>query len=323
MKMITASSPVKLALVFTLLVSACPGLARAQETLKPFVLASTVDSAQLAEVGAKVKSSLVDAGFDVIGEYAPYDAAMVMIVTSNALRELATRSERGGYGAALRVAVTRLDDRVEVTYTNPHYWANVYRMQADVGAIAAQLQAALGNTGQFGSGELSLNAEDLREYHYTFMMEYFDDPSILNYFDSHDEAVATVRNNLAEGVGATRKIYELQLGADSKGKAMTLFGVALDGVDDDDCSSDSYIMGRIDKDTPRHTAHLPYEILVYGDHAEALYARFRIAVSWPHLPMMASDTGATFFSIMCAPGAIESTLTNVAGGARESAQDRK
>ena len=104
---------------------------------------------------------------------------------------------------------------------------------------------------------------------------------------------------------------------------MTLFGVALNGVDADDCSSDAYIMGRIDRDSPRHTAHLPYEILVYGDHVEALYARFRIAVSWPHLPMMASDTGATFFSIMCAPGAIESTLMKVAGGVRETSRDNK
>jgi hypothetical protein len=94
---------------------------------------------------------------------------------------------------------------------------------------------------------------------------------------------------------------------------MTLFGVGLGGSDADDCSGDAYIMGRIDKDTPRHTAHLPYEILVYGDQAEALYARFRIAISWPHLPMIASDTGATFFSIMCAPGAIEQALTRVAG----------
>ena len=97
---------------------------------------------------------------------------------------------------------------------------------------------------------------------------------------------------------------------------MTLFGVGLAGADDEDCSSDPYIMGRIDKSTPRHSAHLPYEILVYGNHAEALYARFRIAISWPHLPMLKSDTGATFFSIMCAPGAIESALMQVAGGSR-------
>jgi hypothetical protein len=39
--------------------------------------------------------------------------------------------------------------------------------------------------------------------------------------------------------------------------------------------------------------------------------------------MMASDTGATFFSIMCAPGAIEDALMQIAGGSRISSGDEK
>jgi hypothetical protein len=190
-------------------------------------------------------------------------------------------------------------------------------MQADVESIAAQLKSSLGYEQSFGSGELSLTASDLRKYHYTFMMEYFDDPSVLNYFDSHQQAVATVRNNLAQQVSASTQVFELKLGSDINEKQMTLFGVGLNGVDQEDCSSDAYIMGRIDKDSPRHSAHLPYEILVYGDQVEALYGRFRIALSWPHLPMMASDTGATFLSIMCAPGSIEDALIAIAGGSQE------
>jgi hypothetical protein len=95
---------------------------------------------------------------------------------------------------------------------------------------------------------------------------------------------------------------------------MTLFGVALGGTGPDDCSGDKYIMDKIDKSEIRHSAHLPYEVLVYGDDVEALFARFRIAASWPHLPMMASETGATFMSIMCAPGSIEDALKSVGGG---------
>lgn len=75
-----------------------------------------------------------------------------------------------------------------------------------------------------------------------------------------------------------------------------------------DCSGDEYIMSRVDRDQIRSTCHLPYEILVTGGDVEALFARFRIAASWPHLPMIASETGATFFSIMCAPKAIENAL---------------
>jgi hypothetical protein len=274
-------------------------------------------------VSADVEAHLQNAGFDVIGQYSPYDDAVILVFSNAQLRDLATRSKRGGYGAALRVSLTRNNGKIEIAYTNPLYWANAYRMQSNVEAIAAQLKSSLGYEQSFGSGELSLTASDLRKYHYTFMMEYFDDPSVLNYFDSHQQAVAAVRDNLAKKVSASSQVFELKLGSDIEERQMTLFGVGLSGVDQDDCSSDAYIMGRIDKDSPRHSAHLPYEILVYGNQVEALYGRFRIALSWPHLPMMASDTGATFFSIMCAPGAIEDALIAVAGGSREKAGSEK
>ena len=287
------------------------------------MLAAGITDKSLPEVSAEVEAKLQNAGFDLIGQYSPYEDTVILVFSSMELRELATRSERGGYGAALRVSLTRNNGKIELAYTNPLYWASAYRMQADAASIAAQLKSVLGFAQSFGSGDLSLSASDLRKYHYTFMMEYFDDPSVLNYFDSHEQAVAAVRDNLAKQVSASSQVYELRLGSDINEKQMTLFGVGLSGVDQDDCSSDAYIMGRIDKDSPRHSAHLPYEILVYGDQVEALYGRFRIALSWPHLPMIASDTGATFFSIMCAPGAIEDALTAIAGGSQEKPGSEK
>ena len=293
------------------------GHAYAAAALRPFVLAASQPPGDLDAAANDLAGRLEQAGFETVGRYTPYDGSRVIVFSDAGLRTLATASKRGGYGAVLRAAVTLNGDRVEVAYTNPAYWANAYRMQDRVEPLTVRLQQALGHAEDFGSGELQLTAQALRKYHYTFMMEYFDDPSILNYFDSHAEAVATVRRNLADGVAGASAVYEIALGKDTEGRQMTLFGVGLRGEDSDDCSGDAYIMGRIDKDTPRHTPHLPYEILVYGDHAEALYARFRIAISWPHLPMIASDTGATFFSIMCSPGAIETALNRVAGGSTE------
>ncbi len=295
----------------------------AADGLKPFVLAASIDDRTIAAVSTEVEAKLQNAGFDLIGQYSPYEDTVILVFSSMELRELATRSKRGGYGGALRVSLTRNNDKIELAYTNPLYWASAYRMQADAASIATQLKSVLGFEQSFGSGDLSLSASDLRKYHYTFMMEYFDDPSVLNYFDSHEQAVATVRDNLAKQVSASSQVFELRLGDDTDAKQMTLFGVGLSGVDQDDCSSDAYIMGRIDKDSPRHSAHLPYEILVYGTQVEALYGRFRIALSWPHLPMIASDTGATFFSIMCAPGAIENALIAIAGGSREKPGSEK
>jgi hypothetical protein len=141
------------------------------------------------------------------------------------------------------------------------------------------------------------------------MMEYFDDPSDLAEYDSYDEAVKAVEDSLAAGLGATAKVWRV----DIPGKEETVFGVALKGKDSEDCSGDQFVMSRVDKASPRSTAHLPYEILVTGENAEALYARFRIAINWPHLPMVASESGGTFFSIMCSPGAIEEALIEASG----------
>ena len=140
---------------------------------------------------------------------------------------------------------------------------------------------------------------------------YFVTGSYLNGgpYDSYDEAVKAVEDSLAAGLGATAKVWRV----DIPGKNETVFGVALKGKDADDCSGDEFVMSRVDKSSPRSTAHLPYEILVTDGDVEALYARFRIAINWPHLPMVASETGGTFFKIMCSPGAIEEALMQAAG----------
>jgi hypothetical protein len=186
-------------------------------------------------------------------------------------------------------------------------------MKTDMPAVRSALVSALGDKQGFGSGDKTLTASDMRDYHYTFMMEYFTDPSDLGSFDSHAKAVAAVNAGLAAHKGGTAKVYQLDVGKDPRGKDMTLFGVALNGTKPDDCSGDKYIMSRIDTGARRHTAALPYEMMAYGDKVEALYGRFRIAAAFPSLPMMSGAKGATFFNIMCAPGAIQGALKQVTG----------
>lgn len=305
----TLSRTLLLALMYLLLFGNSYAAARVQ----PFILASE-QSGDLASVVAEVQKKLESAGFTVVGSYSPYANAEVLAFTSDELKANSLKSKRGGYGAVMRASVTTENGKNDVVYTNPVYWSNAYRLASSNDNTLSQLKTALGFIKEFGSGDKELTAEDMRDYHYTFMMEYFDDPSDLKEFKSHEQAVNTVEQNLKAKKAGTSLVYKLDLGKDTKGKQMTLFGVGLGGTGADDCSSDKYIMSRIDKSHPRHTAHLPYELLVYGDEAEALYGRFRIAISWPYLPMLQSDTGATFFSIMCAPGAIKDALEAVAGG---------
>ena len=290
---------------FMILFSA--GSALADDILMPFVLSGT-SSSDVKTVAAETKSKLTGAGFEVVGEYSPYDGAHIIIVTNDALKAAAAKSDFGAYGAAQRISITKNGDVTEVVYTNPIYMAAAYRMATDLADIRAQLEGALGAEKDFGS-EKNLTAKDLGKYHYTVMMEYFDDPSNLAEYDSQEEALKAVNDSLAAGLGATAKVFQI----DIPGKDESIIGVALKGKDADDCSGDEFIMSKIDKASPRSTAHLPYEIVVSDGTAYALFARFRIAINWPHLPMMASETGATFMSIMCSPGAIEEALIEASG----------
>ncbi len=272
------------------------------EALKPFTKAA------MNSTSSEVTTKMLAAGFERVGMYTPYDGATILVFTSDDLKRAAASSEYGGYGASLRVTLTDVDNNTQVSYTNPIYYGNAYRLN-DIAALEkaqAAIEEALGNNGTFGTGDKQLSAEDLRKYHYMFGMEYFDDPSELADYNSYQEAVTAVEQSLSAGLGGASQVYRI----DIPGKDETVFGVALT----QGCSGDEYIMSRVDKDPTRSTGHLPYEILVSGDEVFALYARFRIAISWPHLPMIQSDTGATFFNIMCAPNAIEEALIQAAGG---------
>jgi len=284
------------------------GNAFAEEILKPFVLAYKT-SGDIQAVADQVKGKVEAAGFEIAGSYSPYDGAIVIAVTNDDLKKAAASTEFGGYEAGQRVTVTQVGDEIQVSYTNPMYYANAYRLEDTSGPANAlkSLEAALGKETEYGTGDKQLSAADLRKYHYMFGMEYFDDPSELAEYDSYEEAVAAVEEGLAQGRGGATKVYRI----DIPGRNETVFGVALN---DSGCSGDEYIMSRVDKDAIRSTGHLPYEILVSDGDVYALYARFRIAISWPHLPMIQSDTGATFFNIMCAPNAIEEALIDAAGG---------
>jgi hypothetical protein len=294
------------------LVSAGNAIARVQ----PFILGSS-EAGDMAAAVTATKSKLTEAGFEIAGSYSPYGNTEIIVFTNDELKSTATKSERGGYGAAMRASVTNNSGKIEVSYTNPKYWANAYRLSSSLDGVSSKLKSALGSQQEFSSGDKKLTTGDMRGYHYTFAMPYFDDPSDLAEHSNHAAAVKAVEANLASGSGATSKVYSISMGKDTEGNEMTLIGVGLKGSNAKDCSADKFIMDIIDKETPRASAHLPYEVLVYGNSVEALSAKFRIALSWPHLPMMASETGATFMNIMCAPDSISDALTKAAGGSED------
>ena len=284
-------------------------LAFAQDAvLKPFVLAAR-GPGEVAQKVEATKAALAKAGFTVAGSYSPYPNAVVIGVTNGELRSTAAKSEHGGFGAAMRVAVTKFKDEVQVSYTNPPYLANAYRMAGDLKDTAAGLQAALGKIEEFGAEGLA--PAKLRKYHYAFGMEYFDEPNTLASYASHEEALKAVEAGLAAGKQGVTKVYRV----DVAGKKETLFGVAMKGEGDNKYMDDKYIMSEIDFKDVKSTAHLPYDLLVSDNKVYAQYARFRIAISFPDLSMMGANS---FMNIMKAPEAMRRALALTVGGKEDA-----
>ena len=280
----------------------------ASEKYKPFVLAFTT-TGDVETVKKDVHKKLVDANFEVVGSYSPYAGASILIITNDALKSNAAKSEFGGYGAIQRVAITKVGNDIQVSYTNPIYMSHAYRMKGDLKGVAKKLTTALGKKEEFGAKK-GLRTRKIRKYHYMFGMEYFDDVNAheLAEHSSHEAAVKAVEANLAKKLGGVSKVYRV----DIPGKDEVVFGVDMKQTPGGSkYMSDDFIMGVIDFKDIKSTAQLPVEILVSGDKIYALYYRFRIAINFPNLSMMGENS---FMNIVESPEAAKTALIGVAGG---------
>lgn len=297
-----------LAVIAAVMISIAAPASHAEGEMKPFVLASTSTGGGVADQIAGVKKALAGKGFEIAGEYSPYPTAHVIVVTNDVLKQAGASHDRAGYVAAQRVTLTRVGDQVQIAYTNPAYMAAAYRVATDLSSVAEALASALGFEKEYGP-EQGLTAKQLEKYHYTFGMEYFDEPNQLASYNSFKDAVAAVEKNLAAHKGGTTKVYRI----DIPGSKQAVFGVSMaaQGETGNKYMDEAFIMSEIDFKPIRSTGHLPYEILVTGSEVEALHARFRIAINFPDLSMMGANS---FMNIMPSPDAIKEALTLGAGG---------
>ena len=176
-------------------------------------------------------------------------------------------------------------------------------------AVSAKLKAALGAKLTFGSEGIDEKDLAAGTYTYGMFMPNFYQLNELNKFPDYKTAVATIEKNLAAGKGGTKKVYRVNM----PGREISVFGVGIitgDGVNKGRKDTDKEVMTIVDYKELKHTAYLPYEIMVEGNKAYALRARFRIAVYFPDTSM-AGKHG--FTKIMSSPRGIKYALEVVAG----------
>lgn len=291
-------------ILFTFLGLINIGLLQAQN-LKPYTIGAKT-SASISEVKTQVKSALEANGFEILGEYQPAkDNNRWMIAVSSDDLKSAVRKVGGltGFAAALRVAITREGGETIISYTTPAYWGNAYfrkdfsKVSSNYNTVAANLKTALSSLGS--SGGIAFGSEDghsvsnLQKYHYMFGMPYFDDNQKLGEFANYAAAVTKVDANLAKGITNLKKVYSVEL----KDKNIKLYGIGLSGAD-----GEEDFLPTIDISQPKHTASLPYEMLILDNKVYMLHGRFRIALSFPDLTM------GTFTKIMSTPKNIRKLL---------------
>jgi hypothetical protein len=266
----------------------------------PYLAGDALSAGELPALMTQVEQKLRADGFTLLGRHLPRGLPQQgsVIVADAGLSE-AVRNAGGAaiVGAAIRVGV-KSDGTV--SYMNPDYWGRAYLRGAFAAAqpalrsVRTRLAHALGAGASFGG---DVPEADLANYRYMFGMERIDSPrNELNALGSFDEALRTVRDNLAKGLGKTAAVYEVVMPE----AQLAVFGVALNDPE----YGEGWWAGTIGAD---HVAALPYEIYIVGNKVYALYGRYRIALAWPALGM------GQFMRIVRAPDAIHQTMGRLAG----------
>lgn len=262
-----------------LVISVLSITANAGSNYKPFILGEAI-TGTLEEVTAQVTTKLKAAGFEILGQYSPYSdqSAYIIGITNADLKAAAQRAQhgQGGFGAALRVAVTNNAGSIEVSYVNPPYMGYAYQM-GDLHEVEKTLESALGNIDSFGSAK-GLSQKSLEQYRYAWMMPYFKDTKVIAKFASHEAAVAGLEKAIHHAESDMSILWKVRVSDDQ-----VVYGVDLNkGWWQSKMKS---IMAKLDVHTPKATAALPWEILVSGNEIIYLPGKFRIAMMFPDTSM--------------------------------------
>jgi len=278
------------------------------QPLKPYILGFETTE-NVSDVAKKLVTKLNQNHIEVVGQYQPAEeeGRWVIIFTSNALKE-AVQEFGGltGFAAALRLGITRENDKTIVSYTNPVYWGTAYfredfeKVSSKYAMLTSHLESAMKASGSFDGtpfgSEKGIEVAKLKKYRYMMGMAQFDNTIKLGSFDNYNAAITHVGASLKKGVPNVNMIYKVAI----PGSDLTLYGFELSGED-----GETKFLPKIDISNPQHTAFLPYEMLVKGNEVHMLHGRFRIALSFPDLTM------GTFTKIMSTPPTIKKMLAKL------------
>jgi len=258
----------------------------------------------IQQVSDEVVTALNNASFTILGEYNPKgnNNLKVIVFTNSKLKNTVIKiTDRGALAAAYKIGLVEKNNKVTISYTNPDYILRAYlgdnysSFKQVFDKFSSDVKTALTPIGNefipFGG---NVKEKDLKKYHYKIMMPYFNDPIDLNEYESFQEGLKIIENNLKAKKGETTEIYKLVYPE----QKVAVFGIGLQSKED----GESVFLPIIGED---HIAAMPYEIILQGNKVTMLHGKYRIALHWPELTM------GTFMKIMSTPGDIEDTLEDI------------
>jgi len=287
-------------IIFSSLFTALFFLTTVAQDLAPYIKIGE-STASIEQVATDISKALTDDSFTVLGMYTPANNKDLKVIafTRDDLKNTVIKvSDRGALAAAFKIGLVQKNGKVVMSYTNPDYILRAY-LRDNYGTFintfekfSSDLKTTLATVGTestpFGG---VVKADKLKKYHYKIMMPYFTDPVELNEFNSFDEGLAIIEENLKAKKGGNLGVYKIVY----PDKQIAVFGIGL--LNDEE--GESYFLPKIGED---HVAALPYEIILQGKNATMLHGKYRIALHWPELTM------GTFMKIMSTPGDIKDAL---------------
>jgi len=239
----------------------------------------------ISQVAKNVKNALINSDFNILGEYKPgNDTSKYVIAFSRKdLMDIALGAKnRGALAGALRIGI--IDDgngNVEVSLLNPQYLFygylrdNTAKFEIELNQINLDVIAALSELGVIVPYiTSSLSERQLKEYRFMLRNPGFADPIVIRDFNTFEEGVKKISDNLKARKGRTFKVYQI-IDID---KQIAVFGVGLW----DEKNGETDFLNQLGAS---HLAALPYEIILSGKQASILHGKFRFPFYWSDISM--------------------------------------
>jgi len=275
------------------------GFISQSQELSPFLSSTVVGN--IDQISQDVEAQLNIADFEVLGKYmvAGQSDLQVICFTREDLKSVCEKYEdRGALASVLKIGLRKINDTIELSLLQPKYMFYAYfgedykTQEIILEEIDEDAKSVLSRTyGQLADFGGSLDIEDLKKYHYKVMMPYFDDPIVLEEYESFEEGLSFIRKKITESKQAIQLVFELVNESDET----AVFGI---GLLEKEMGEGKFlpIIGE------RHIAAMPYEIILQGNEVSMLHGKYRFALYWPELTM------GTFMKIMSTPGDVEDVM---------------